>query len=131
MKSWAAEREIPPYLYIYLKIAYHLSEEAQKRHKEFALSPIFQHELFDFQQNAVKIVARHLNNDKRRGAMIGDVVGLGKTITSLCCSKNLRNYVCRNYTYNLSCQFAGDVAKIHCQIRPQSRSLFNVKTHRY
>lgn len=85
-ESWAAEREIPPY-YIYLKIAYHLSEEARNGIKEFAISPIFQRELFDFQQNAVKIVARHLNNDKRRGAMIGDVVGLGKTITACAVAK--------------------------------------------
>lgn len=85
-ESWAAEREIPPY-YIYLKIAYHLSEEARNGIKEFTLSPIFQRELFDFQQNAVKIVARHLNNDKRRGAMIGDVVGLGKTITACAVAK--------------------------------------------
>ncbi len=85
-ESWAAERFIPPY-YIYLKIAYHLSEEARNGIKEFTLSPIFQKELFDFQQNAVKIVARHLNNDKRRGAMIGDVVGLGKTITACAVAK--------------------------------------------
>lgn len=85
-ESWAAERQIPPY-YIYLKIAYHLSEEARNGIKEFTLSPIFQRELFDFQQNAVKIVARHLNNEKRRGAMIGDVVGLGKTITACAVAK--------------------------------------------
>lgn len=85
-ESWAAERVIPPY-HIYLKIAYHLSEEARNGIKEFTLSPIFQRELFNFQQNAVKIVARHLNNDKRRGAMIGDVVGLGKTITACAVAK--------------------------------------------
>ena len=85
-ESWAAETLIPPY-YIYLKIAYHLSEEARNGIKEFTLSPIFQRELFDFQQNAVKIVARHLNNEKRRGAMIGDVVGLGKTITACAVAK--------------------------------------------
>lgn len=85
-ESWASERLIPPY-YVYLKIAYHLSEEARNGIKEFTLSPIFQRELFDFQQNAVKIVARYLNNDKRRGAMIGDVVGLGKTITACAVAK--------------------------------------------
>lgn len=84
--SWAAERVIPPY-YIYLKIAYHLSEEARSGIKEFALTPEFRHELFDFQQNAVKIAARHLNNEKRGGAMIGDVVGLGKTITACAVAK--------------------------------------------
>lgn len=84
--SWASEQDIPPY-YIYLKIAYHLSEEARNGIKEFSLTPEFRKELFDFQQNAVKIAARHLNNDKRGGAMIGDVVGLGKTITACAIAK--------------------------------------------
>lgn len=79
--SWAAEKVIPPY-YIYLKTAYHLSQDARASIKEFTLTPEFRHDLFDFQQTAVKIAARHLNNDKRGGAMIGDVVGLGKTITA-------------------------------------------------
>ena len=34
--------------------------------------------LFDFQVAAVKIAAHHLN--KRGGVLIGDVVGLGKTL---------------------------------------------------
>lgn len=85
-ESWASEQIIPPY-YIYLKTAYHLSQEARSGIKEFALSPIFRHELFDFQQTAVKIAARHLRNDKRGGAMIGDVVGLGKTITACAIAK--------------------------------------------
>ena len=55
--------------------------------KEFILPPEFQRELFDFQQTAVKIAARHLNSDKRGGAMIGDVVGLGKTITACAIAK--------------------------------------------
>lgn len=85
-ESWASDQIIPPY-YIYLKTAYHLSQEARSGIKEFALSPIFQHELFDFQQTAVKIAARHLRNEKRGGAMIGDVVGLGKTITACAIAK--------------------------------------------
>lgn len=84
--SWASEKAIPPY-YVYLKVAYHLSEEARNGIKEFTLTPEFRRELFDFQQNAVKIAARHLNNDKRGGAMIGDVVGLGKTITACAIAK--------------------------------------------
>lgn len=79
--SWAAEKTIPPY-YIYLKTAYHLSQDTREGIKEFVLPPEFRHELFDFQQTAVTIAAKHLNNDKRGGAMIGDVVGLGKTITA-------------------------------------------------
>lgn len=84
--SWASEEVIPPY-YIYLKVAYHLSEDARSGVKEFTLPPEFQHDLFDFQQTAVKIAARHLNSDKRGGAMIGDVVGLGKTITACAIAK--------------------------------------------
>lgn len=84
--SWAGDEVIPPY-YIYLKTAYHLSADARSGIKEFTLTPEFQHELFDFQQTAVKIAARHLNSEKRGGAMIGDVVGLGKTITACAIAK--------------------------------------------
>ena len=84
--SWAGEEIIPPY-YIYLKTAYHLSADARSGIKEFTLPPEFQNDLFDFQQTAVKIAARHLNSDKRGGAMIGDVVGLGKTITACAIAK--------------------------------------------
>lgn len=84
--SWAGEVIIPPY-YVYLKTAYHLSQEARSGIKEFTLSPEFRKELFDFQQTAVKIAARHLRNDRRGGAMIGDVVGLGKTITACAIAK--------------------------------------------
>lgn len=84
--SWASEEIIPPY-YIYLKTAYHLSHEARSGIKEFSLSSEFRKELFDFQQTAVKIAARHLRNEKRGGAMIGDVVGLGKTITACAIAK--------------------------------------------
>ena len=88
--SWAGEKEIPPY-YIYLKTAYHLSEEARTGIKEFTIPPEFKSCLFEFQQTAVKIAARHLNNEKRGGAMIGDVVGLGKTITACAIAKMYEN----------------------------------------
>ena len=85
-ESWAGEDDIPPY-FIYLKTAYHLSQDARNGINEFVLPPQFRRELFDFQQTAVKIAARNLNNDKRNGAMIGDVVGLGKTITACAIAK--------------------------------------------
>ena len=84
-ESWAG-KSLPPY-YIYLKAAYHLSQDARNGIREFTLAPEFQHELFEFQQNAVKIAAKNLNNDKRNGAMIGDVVGLGKTMTACAIAK--------------------------------------------
>ena len=82
--SWASEKKIPPY-YIYLKIAYHLSSEARAGVTEFSLSKRFQAELFQYQANAVKIAAHHLH--KRGGVIIGDVVGLGKTITATALAK--------------------------------------------
>uniref|UniRef100_A0A7V4G824 NgoFVII family restriction endonuclease n=1 Tax=Desulfobacca acetoxidans TaxID=60893 RepID=A0A7V4G824_9BACT len=75
--SWAREKSIPPY-HIYLKIAYHLSQEARAGLSEFRIPREFGNRLFDFQTAAVKIAAHHLN--KRGGVLIGDVVGLGKTL---------------------------------------------------
>ncbi|MFV9645296.1 MAG: helicase-related protein [Desulfobacterales bacterium] len=82
--SWAGEREIPPY-YIYLKTAYHLASEARAGMTEFSLSKRFQKELFPYQASAVKVAAHHLH--KRGGVIIGDVVGLGKTITATALAK--------------------------------------------
>lgn len=76
-ESWARTDLIPPY-YIYLKIAYHLSQEARSGLAEFRIPRDFEKKLFDFQKAAVKIAAHHLN--KRGGVLIGDVVGLGKTL---------------------------------------------------
>lgn len=76
-ESWAREKVIPPY-HIYLKMAYHLSEEARAGLTDFRIPRSFQERLFDYQAAAVKIAAHHLN--KRGGVIIGDVVGLGKTL---------------------------------------------------
>lgn len=75
--SWAREKPVPPY-HIYLKIAYYLSHEARAGLLEYEIPRDFKKQLFDFQQAAVLIAARHLN--RRGGVLVGDVVGLGKTI---------------------------------------------------
>jgi superfamily II DNA or RNA helicase len=75
--SWARPETPPPY-HIYLKVAYHLSQEARAGLTQFQLPRDFADTLFQFQIAAVKIAAHHLN--KRRGVLIGDVVGLGKTL---------------------------------------------------
>jgi len=80
--SWVQQK--PPY-YIYLKIAYHLSQEARAGLNEFRLPKIFEERLLPFQQQAVKIAAYHIH--KRGGVIIGDVVGLGKTITAAAVAK--------------------------------------------
>jgi len=76
-ESWARKDLLPPY-YIYLKMAYHLAQEARAGLTEFKLPSDLQNRLLDFQIAAVKIAAHHLN--KRGGVLIGDVVGLGKTL---------------------------------------------------
>ena len=76
-ESWAREELIPPY-HIYVKIAYHLSQEARAGLTEFQIPRDFGNKLLEFQTAAVKIAAHHLN--RRGGVMIGDVVGLGKTL---------------------------------------------------
>ncbi|MCB8944538.1 MAG: NgoFVII family restriction endonuclease [Ardenticatenaceae bacterium] len=83
-ESWAGEQLRSPY-HIYLKMAYHLSREARAGLSEFAIPREFGEKLFDFQIAAVKIAARHLN--QRGGVLIGDVVGLGKTIMATAVAK--------------------------------------------
>lgn len=78
-ESWAGEKETPPY-HIYLKMAYHLSQEARAGLSEYRLPREFDEKLFEFQRQAVKIAAHHLN--KRGGVLVADVVGLGKTLTA-------------------------------------------------
>ncbi|HSW62119.1 MAG TPA: helicase-related protein [Dissulfurispiraceae bacterium] len=76
-ESWAREDLVPPY-YIYIKMAYHLAQEARTGLAEFRIPRDFGNRLFEYQTAAVKIAAHHLN--KRGGVLLGDVVGLGKTL---------------------------------------------------
>lgn len=83
-ESWAREDMIPPY-HIYVKMAYHLAQEARAGLSQFRIPPEFGNRLFDYQVAAVKIAAHHLN--KRGGVIIGDVVGLGKTLMATALAK--------------------------------------------
>lgn len=121
--SWAADRLVSPF-HIYLKIAYHLSREARAGISEFKLPKVFQQELLDFQQKAVLVAAHHLH--KRGGVMIGDVVGLGKTITAIALAKMFEEdffletlIICPK---NIVEMWEGYVHKyqIHAKVVPQS-----------
>ena len=83
-ESWATEKLYSPY-HVYLKIAYHLSREARAGISEFQLPKVFERTLLPYQQSAVKVAAHHLHH--RGGVIIGDVVGLGKTITATALAK--------------------------------------------
>jgi len=76
-ESWAGDRLIPPY-HIYLKMAYHLSEEANADDVRFKVPAKINRKLFEFQKAAVQVAARHVST--RGGVLLGDVVGLGKTL---------------------------------------------------
>jgi SNF2 family DNA or RNA helicase len=87
-ESWAREEIVPPY-HIYTKIAYHLSQEARSGLTEFRIPRDFGNRLLDFQTAAVKIAARHIN--KRNGVIVGDVVGLGKTLMATALARVLQD----------------------------------------
>jgi len=83
-ESWAAEQPRDPYP-VYVKMAYHLSREARAGITEFSVPAEFDGKLLDFQEKALRIAARHLH--RRGGVLIGDVVGLGKTMTGSALAK--------------------------------------------
>lgn len=75
-ESWAG-RLLKPY-YVYLKMAYHLSQEARDGLSRYHVPARFG--LLPFQEAAVRIAAHYVS--QRNGVMIGDVVGLGKTLVA-------------------------------------------------
>jgi len=83
-QSWARDELIPPY-HIYLKMAYHLSQEARAGLNEFTVPREFGNKLFDYQAAAVRLAARHLN--QRGGAKIFENVYRLETL--IICPKNL------------------------------------------
>ena len=85
-ESWAGEKLLPPW-YIYMKMAWHLSEDARKGLTDFYIPQELKNVLFDFQSAAVRIAARYAYY--RGGVLIGDVVGLGKTLMAIATAKIL------------------------------------------
>jgi superfamily II DNA or RNA helicase len=86
-ESWASEEPVDPYL-VYLKVCYLVSQEARDGLVEYSLPAAMQRQLLEFQASAVKTLARRVAH--RGGAMLGDVVGLGKTITAVAVALMLR-----------------------------------------
>ena len=152
--SWAREEPIPPH-HIYVKMAYHLSQEARAGLAEFRIHKDFGGQLLDFQIAAVKIAARHLN--QRGGVLIGDVVGLGKTLmatalarvfeddygleTLILCPKNLvpmwedyrEQYRLRGRVLSISraVQELPDLRRFRLMIIDESHNLRNREGKRY
>ncbi|MCG8654839.1 helicase-related protein [Yimella sp. NH-Cas1] len=86
-ESWAAETPPTPYE-VYLKVCYHLSRDVREGQLEYSLPPDMRNQLLDYQVNAVQTLSRRVY--QRGGTMLGDVVGLGKTLTAVATALVLR-----------------------------------------
>ncbi|MBF2759350.1 MAG: NgoFVII family restriction endonuclease [Ectothiorhodospiraceae bacterium AqS1] len=85
-KSWAGNR-VHPYE-IYIKTAYELSKDAIEGARNLKIPEIFQNEMLEFQIQAVTLAVQKLYS--RRGVVISDVVGLGKTIVASAVAKTFQ-----------------------------------------
>ena len=85
-ESWAGEKLLLPY-HIYMKMAYHLSEDARKGLTDFFIPKELKNILFDFQSAAVRIATHYVYH--KNGVLLGDVVGLGKTLMAITVAKIL------------------------------------------
>ncbi len=77
--SWASAKQPTPYE-VYLKVCHALSEDAREG-LGYVLPPSMENLLLDYQTTAVRTLARRIV--RRGGTMLGDVVGLGKTLTAI------------------------------------------------
>ena len=84
--SWAGG-PIDPY-YIYIKTAYELSKEAIEGAREFKVPSDFDKVMLEFQKQAVSLAAERLS--RHHGVIIGDVVGLGKTLVASAVAKTFQ-----------------------------------------
>lgn len=135
-ESWAGERLVPPY-HVYLKMAFHLAQEARAGLLEFRIPAVFGETLFDFQVAAVKIAAHHLN--KRGGVLIGDVVGLGKSMMATALAKVFEDdyhtetlIICPKNLVSMWEDYAHRY-RLHAKVLPLSKVLTELpeKTRRY
>ena len=90
-ESWAREEPVSPYL-VYLKMAYHLAFEALEGPKEYRLPSTLEALVLPFQREAIFRLRRMLHSDPTHPqlhsiAVIGDVVGMGKTLTATAVAK--------------------------------------------
>ncbi len=85
-ESWA-NGPINPFE-IYIKTAYELSKEAIEGSREFKVPMDFDKVMLEFQKQAVSLAAERLS--RHGGVIIGDVVGLGKTLVASAVAKTFQ-----------------------------------------
>ena len=78
-KSWANETQPTPFE-VYLKVCHSLSQDARDG-MGYVLPKSMSDLLLDYQESAVRTLSRRIV--RRGGTMLGDVVGLGKTLTAV------------------------------------------------
>jgi hypothetical protein len=78
-ESWVSEHQPDPYL-VYLKLAFELSSDAREGLRDYDIPASLKDILLPHQADAVSVAARIV--ERRGGVMVGDVVGLGKTLTA-------------------------------------------------
>ena len=96
-QSWASDTQPTPYE-VYLKVCHALSEDAREG-MGYHLSPSMSRLLLGYQETAVRTLARRIV--RRGGTMLGDVVGLGKTLTAIAVAQMLE--AAEDYTTLVLC----------------------------
>ncbi|MBS9532389.1 NgoFVII family restriction endonuclease [Mycobacterium sp. M1] len=87
-ESWARREPRRPYE-VFLKVCYDLSRDVREGLAEYSVPSAIREQLLEYQATAVQTLARRITT--RRGTMLGDVVGLGKTLTAIAVALMLRD----------------------------------------
>lgn len=153
-ESWVSETQPEPFL-VYLKLAYELSSDAREGLRDYDIPQSLRGVLLRHQADAVRVAARMV--ERRGGVMIGDVVGLGKTLiataiarvmyeqhnseTLVVCPKNLvrmwkdhlREYQIVGEVVSLSMAHSElpDLARFRLVIIDESHNLRNPETRQW
>jgi hypothetical protein len=130
-ESWVTETPPTPYE-LYLKVCYHLSRDAREGVTLYTLSDEMQDYLLQYQEQAVQILARRVHN--RGGAMLGDVVGLGKTITAVATASMLQRahdysplIICPPNLVDMWNRYL-DTYRVHGRVVPYSKTVDDLPT---
>lgn len=86
-ESWATADVRKPYD-VFLKVCYDMSRDVREGLAEYSVPVEIDKKLLEYQQTAVRTLARRITT--KGGAMLGDVVGLGKTLTATAVALLLR-----------------------------------------
>lgn len=87
-ESWASPVLRKPYE-IFLKLCYDMARDVREGLADYAIPVQIADTLLTYQTTAVRTLARRIMT--HRGAMLGDVVGLGKTLTAIAVALMLRD----------------------------------------